>query len=234
MTHLSLNVPTQCWSSTVRPRSTEATWRLDFKQCTTVSWDKKPLGFGICNKPGCGHWRCILSQKSGKKKSAGLWETHDNTAALIALIWAASSPAVWGINQVNSTCCSAAGVTLALGKCTSEAADLSWRDLTYVSMCVMDGGWHRQGLGKRSVSGSEAGFAVVCLCFAFWPMWRGGGGEASQDRTAYDADSAGVMRPHLMAIYKQLLWVRNAVKEKQLKQEALVWCLVCLLNKNCM
>lgn len=54
---------------------------------------------------------------------------------------------------------------------------------------------------------------------------RGGGGvggRASQDRTAYDAESAGVMRPHLIAIYKQLLWFRNAVKEKQLKQEALV------------
>lgn len=54
--------------------------------------------------------------------------------------------------------------------------------------------------------------------FAFVLPFDPRGGWVSQDRTAYDAESAGVMRPHLIAIYKQLLWFRNAVEEKQLKQ----------------
>lgn len=63
---------------------------------------------------------------------------------------------------------------------------------------------------------------LFAFVLPFDPRVGEGCGGVSQDRTAYDAESAGVMRPHLIAICKRLLRFRNAVREKQLKQEALV------------
>lgn len=83
MTHLGVNVPTQCWSSTVRARSTEAGGRLDFKQCATVNWDRKEKK----TKKNLWGWGSVTNQGVDTQdascprswaKSAGLGESCDN------------------------------------------------------------------------------------------------------------------------------------------------------------